>query len=100
MLKVAVLDDYQKVTHKFANWDRLSEKIDLKIFNHYIKNDEDLIHLLSEFDVLCVMRERTKLKSEIIDKLPNLKLVVTSGMWNPSIDAEKIKTEWYCILWD
>ena len=37
------------------------------------------------------MRERTKLKSEIIDNLPNLKLVITSGMWNPSVDEKKLK---------
>ncbi len=91
MLKVAVLDDYQNVTKKFGNWGVLKEKISLKIFNKYIENEESLINDLSEFNVLCLMRERTKLSSNIIEKLPNLKLVITSGMWNPSVDSFKLK---------
>tara|TARA_B100000579_G_C22808166_1_gene843714 strand:- start:814 stop:1773 length:960 start_codon:yes stop_codon:yes gene_type:complete len=93
MIKVAVLDDYQRVTHKFANWDKLQNKIELSFFDKYIRSEKKLIQLLKEFDVLCLMRERTKLNSEIIDKLPNLKLVITSGMWNPSVDAKKLKQE-------
>ncbi len=91
MLKVAVLDDYQKVTHKFADWGSLGGKIELKIFSEYIENENILIKMLSKFDVICLMRERTKLTSKIIQKLPNLKLVVTSGMWNPSVDSKALK---------
>ena len=90
MLKVAVLDDYQNVTKKFGNWEVLKDKIRLKIFNKYIENEESLIEKLSEFNVLCLMRERTKLSSNILDKLPNLKLVITSGMWNPSVDIQML----------
>ena len=46
---------------------------------------------LFDFDVLCLMRERTPLPSSLIDKLPNLKLVITSGMWNASVDSDSLK---------
>ena len=90
-IKVAVLDDYQNVTHYFANWEKLSEKIELKIFNEYIGGDPNLSEILSDYDVLCLMRERTPLPGPLINKLPNLKLVITTGLWNASIDGEKLK---------
>ena len=90
-IKVAVLDDYQNVTHHFANWKKLSEKIELKIFNKYIGGDPNLSEILFDYDVLCLMRERTPLPGTLINKLPNLKLVITSGMWNASVDGETLK---------
>ncbi len=90
-IKVAILDDYQKVTHHFANWDTLSDKIELKVFNEYIGDDPYLSEKLFDYDVLCLMRERTPLPEELINKLPNLKLVITSGMWNASVDAESLR---------
>tara|TARA_B100000963_G_scaffold350549_1_gene360939 strand:+ start:56 stop:1012 length:957 start_codon:yes stop_codon:yes gene_type:complete len=89
--KVAVLDDYQNVTYNFANWKRLSEKIKLKIFNEYIGGDPNLSEKLFDYDILCLMRERTPLPGNLINKLPNLRLVITSGMWNASIDSETLK---------
>ena len=90
-IKVAVLDDYQNVTHHFANWEKLSKKIELKIFNEYIGHDINLSETLHDYDVLCLMRERTPLPGTLINKLPNLKLVITSGMWNASVDVETLK---------
>ena len=90
-IKVAILDDYQNVTHHFANWEKLSKKIELKIFNEYIGDVPNLSEKLSDYDVLCLMRERTPLPGTLINKLPNLKLVITSGMWNASVDAETLK---------
>ena len=90
-IKVAILDDYQNVTHKFVNWSSLSEKIDLNIINEYIGNENNLSEQLKDYDVLCLMRERTPLPKELINKLPNLKLVITSGMWNASIDTDALK---------
>jgi D-3-phosphoglycerate dehydrogenase len=90
-IKVAILDDYQNVTHKFVNWSSLSKKIDLNIINEYIGNENNLSEQLKDYDVLCLMRERTPLPKELINKLPNLKLVITSGMWNASIDIDALK---------
>ncbi len=90
MLNVAVLDDYQNVTKKFGNWSELEGKINLKIFNKYFDDSKELVKYLLDFDVLCLMRERTLLSSSIINQLPKLKLVITTGMWNPSIDTETL----------
>ena len=90
-IKVAILDDYQNVTHHFANWETLSDKIELKVYNEHIGNDPYLSEKLFDYDVLCLMRERTPLPEELINKLPNLKLVITSGMWNASVDEEALK---------
>ena len=90
-IKAAVLDDYQNITHKFANWSSLKNQIELSIINKYIGADTDLIDKLIDFEVLCLMRERTPLPEKLISKLPNLKLVITSGMWNASIDLEALK---------
>ena len=90
-IKVAILDDYQNVTHQFANWETLSEKIELKVFNEYIGDDPYLSEKLFDYEVLCLMRERTPLPGTLINKLQNLKLVITSGMWNASIDSETLK---------
>ena len=90
-IKVAVLDDYQNVTYHFANWEALCEKIELKVFNKYIGDDSNLSEKLFDFDVLCLMRERTPLPGTLINELPNLKLVITSGMWNATVDSETLK---------
>ncbi len=90
-IKVAVLDDYQNVTHYFANWEKLSKKIELRVFNEYIGDHPNLSDKLFDYDVLCLMRERTPLPGTLINKLPNLKLVITSGMLNASVDTETLK---------
>ena len=90
-LKVAVLDDYQNVTHQYADWKVLNDKIELKIFNEYIGQDINLAQKLLDYDALCLMRERTPLPENLVNKLPNLKLVITSGMWNASVDTEALK---------
>ncbi len=90
-LNVAILDDYQNVSHDFADWHKLSDKIELDVFNEYIGKEENLSKILYKYNVLCLMRERTPLSKELINKLPNLKLVITSGMWNASIDANELK---------
>ena len=90
-IKVAILDDYQNVAHQFADWKLLDQKIELTIINKYIGNDHNLAEKLFQYDVLCLMRERTPLPEKLINKLSNLKLVITSGMWNSSIDIEACK---------
>ena len=90
MLNVAVLDDYQNVTKKFGNWSELKGKINLKVCKNFFDNSDELVKCLLDYDVLCLMRERTALSANIINKLPNLKLVITTGMWNPSVDIKAL----------
>ena len=97
-LKVAILDDYQNVSRDFANWDLLNDKIELDVFNEYIGKEKKLSDILFKYDVLCLMRERTPLPKDLINELSNLKLVITSGMWNASIDIDALnkKKVVYC----
>ena len=90
-INVAILDDYQNFSYDFVNWDKISDKIVIDVFNEYIGKEENLANILFKYDVLCLMRERTPLPKELINKLPNLKLVITSGMWNASIDTNELK---------
>merc|ERR1711991_916988 len=69
----------------------MGDKIELDIFNEYIGKEKKLSDILSKYDVLCLMRERTPLPDELINNLPNLKLVITSGMWNASVDEQALK---------
>ena len=86
-LNVAVLDDYQNVALRFADWSQLGERAIVTVFNDHISDPEALIARLAPFDVLCVMRERTPLPRAIIERLPRLKLIVSTGRRNASIDA-------------
>ena len=90
MLRVAILDDYQNVSQKYGNWRKLEKKIYVKAFNKFIHNRNSLVKNLLDFDVVCLMRERTKFGKDVISKLPNLKLVITSGNWNTSVDKMEL----------
>ena len=85
-MKVAILDDYQNVSLILGNFEKLKKDFDFQVFNQPFENEESIINKLNEFDVLLVMRERTPLTKRIISNLKNLKLIITSGMRNKSID--------------
>ena len=91
MLKVAILDDYQNIAKDFIDLKKLSSKYEFQIFNEPFENEDDAIEELQEFEVLFIMRERTKITKKLIESLKNLKLIVTSGMRNKSIDLETAK---------
>lgn len=84
-MKIAVLDDYQKQALKLADWDRLGAEI--TVFDDTITDHDALVERLRPFQVLCLMRERTPLGANLIAELPELKLVVTTGARNLSIDV-------------
>jgi len=82
---VAVLDDYQRRAHEYADWDSLGPDVEVTFFSEPISQDA-LAQRLAEFDVLVLMRERTPLQRQVLERLPRLKLVVTTGNWNASVD--------------
>jgi phosphoglycerate dehydrogenase-like enzyme len=82
--QLAVLDDYQQVARHYADWDSLDA--DVTFFHDHIVNSGVLRDLLHEYDVIVAMRERTPFTAERLASLPNLKLLVTTGMGNASID--------------
>ena len=91
MLKVAILDDYQNIAKDLIDLKKLSSKYEFKIFKEPFENEDDAIEKLKEFEVLFIMRERTKVTKKLIESLKKLKLIVTSGMRNKSINLEAAK---------
>src|SRR5258708_17101916 len=85
--KIAVLDDYQNVALEGTDWSVLRDRADIAIFQNHLADPEAVIQRLLPFDVVCVMRERTPLPRNVIERLPNLKLVASTGTGNASIDA-------------
>lgn len=83
-MRIAILDDYQNVSHQFADWSGLAADHDIKVFNAPLTDQEAQ---LKDFEIICAMRERTLFDRALIEKLPNLKLIVTTGMRNASIDS-------------
>ena len=91
MLKVAVLDDYQNVFSQIININNYTSKYEFKIFNEPFNNELETIEALKNFEVLFIMRERTKITKTLISNLPKLKFIMTSGMRNKAIDFDTIK---------
>ena len=86
MIRVAILDDYVGAAIGSADWKRLGPTAELTVFDSPFAGFEASVAALQAFDVLCVMRERTPFPRALIERLPNLKLIVTSGGLNRSID--------------
>jgi phosphoglycerate dehydrogenase-like enzyme len=86
-MKVAVLDDYQNVALRLADWSGVRRHAEITVFNDHIADPSAVVERLRPFDAVCVMRERTPLTREILQQLPNLKLIASTGPRNASIDA-------------
>jgi phosphoglycerate dehydrogenase-like enzyme len=86
-LRIAVLDDYLGVALRLAPWDTIAGGA-VTVFGGPIGGPEELVEALGPFDVVCAMRERTALPATVIERLPNLRLLVTTGMQNASIDVD------------
>jgi phosphoglycerate dehydrogenase-like enzyme len=85
--KIAVLDDYQNAALESADWSVLGQRADIAVFQDHLADPEAVVERLQPFDVVCVMRERTPLPRNIIERLPNLKLIASTGAGNASIDV-------------
>ena len=91
MIKVAILDDYQNISQEFVDLKKLSGKYQIKVFSEPFVDEEDAINQLKEFEVLLIMRERTKISENLINNLKKLKYLITSGMRNKAIDLAAAK---------
>ena len=90
-VKVAVLDDYQGVALELADWSILEGRAEVTVFRDHLSDPDKVGERLKPFDVACVMRERTPLPRSIIEKLTNLKLIVSTAGRNASIDMDAAK---------
>src|SRR6202790_912189 len=85
--KIAILDDYQNAALESADWSVLRDRADVAVFKNHLADSDAMIERLLPFDVVCVMRERTPLPRNVIERLPNLKLIASTGSGNASIDV-------------
>ena len=98
LLKVAILDDYQQVALSFADFSALSGQAEITVFNDHLVSQAELIARLLPFQIVCVMRERTPLNRELLSQLPNLKLIVSTGFRNASIDTVAVEIKSSTVL--
>lgn len=85
-LKIAILDDYQRVAPELADWERLPDGSQILAFDRHIADADELAEALGPCDAIILMRERTPFPATLIERLPNLRLLVTTGGRNASID--------------
>ena len=91
MINVAILDDYQDIFQQIVDTQKYKEKYNFKVFNEPFSNENEAIVALEEFEALFIMRERTPITKSLINGLPKLKYIMTSGMRNKAIDLETTK---------
>ena len=88
MLRCVSLDDYQNVTRTFGDWNKLADKVELQVLTDHIEDRAALVAALADAEIVIAMRERTPFDRALFERLPKLKLLVTTGMKNASIDLK------------
>ena len=90
-MRIVVLDDFQKVAGRFADWSGLDA--DVEFISRPIVDDDDLVKVLHGAEVVVAMRERTAFTAGRLERLPDLRLLVTTGRVNASIDVEAARSQ-------
>jgi phosphoglycerate dehydrogenase-like enzyme len=85
-LRCVILDDYQQVALNITDWSSISDEVEVKSINQHFDKEDELVDRISDFDIVVIMRERTPFRSSLLARLPRLKLLITTGMRNASID--------------
>jgi D-3-phosphoglycerate dehydrogenase len=85
--RCAILDDYQNISLTMADWSPVKHELDIKVFNEPFSGSDAAIKALQGFPIVCAMRERTGFPRKVIEALPDLKLLITTGARNNSIDV-------------
>ncbi|HMK69444.1 MAG TPA: D-2-hydroxyacid dehydrogenase family protein [Xanthobacteraceae bacterium] len=90
-LRCAILDDYQNVALSMADWSKVKDDVEIKVFNEHLGSQDRVVTALKGFAIVCAMRERTAFPRAVIEALPDLRLLITTGMRNAAIDLEAAK---------
>lgn len=90
-MRIAILDDWSDSALAMADWDGLS--CDITVFRDTLHDEDALCARLAPFDIICLMRERSKIPASLISRLPNLRLIVTTGMRNLALDVDAAKAQ-------
>jgi D-3-phosphoglycerate dehydrogenase len=88
MVRGAILDDYQNVAMGFADWSPIAKDVEIKVFNKPFKSQDEAIKALQGFAIVVGMRERTPFPRKVVEALPDLKLLITTGARNNSFDVK------------
>jgi phosphoglycerate dehydrogenase-like enzyme len=88
MTRIAILDDYQDAARRLADWGRLPAGVELAVFRDHLAEGDAVAARLADFDVVVAMRERTPFPRALLERLPRLRLLVTTGMRNAAIDLK------------
>ena len=86
-VEIAVIDDYQDVARSSAEWSRLPEGVDVTFFHDHCDTEAELVDRLAPFEIVGVMRERTAFPRAVLTRLPNLRLLASTGRRNAAIDT-------------
>jgi phosphoglycerate dehydrogenase-like enzyme len=86
--RIAILDDYQNTALTMADWSSLPPEVQVTAFADHLTDRDALVARLTPFEVVCPMRERTQFPRALIERLPNLRLIATTGSWNVAIDLQ------------
>jgi phosphoglycerate dehydrogenase-like enzyme len=90
-MKIAILDDYQGVALEMADWSGITRRASVEVFRDHLADVDAVAARLLPFDVVCVMRERTPMSRALLERLPSLKLIASTGRRNAAIDLEAAK---------
>ncbi|OXM15694.1 D-2-hydroxyacid dehydrogenase family protein [Paenibacillus herberti] len=85
-INCTILDDYQLAAKKYGDWSQLEKRIKLRVHHDHYDSVDELVKLLKDEQIIVIMRERTPFREELLVRLPKLKLLVTTGMRNASVD--------------
>lgn len=87
-MRIAILDDYQGIALKLADWSSIPGRPDIRVFTDHVFDLDKLVERLLPYDIVCILRERTPMAAALIERLPNLKLIASTGSRNAAIDLE------------
>ncbi|MEH7235608.1 D-2-hydroxyacid dehydrogenase family protein [Bacillus sp. JJ1562] len=91
-MKCVILDDYQNVALQLVDWSLISNEVKITSINKHIYNEDELVESIIDYEIIIIMRERTPFPASLLKRLPNLKLLITSGMRNASINMNVATT--------
>ena len=89
--RCAILDDYQNIALQMADWSPIAKDVDISVFNAPLGDKDAVTRALADFDIVCGMRERTPFPRGVIEALPKLRLLITTGARNASFDLQAAK---------
>ena len=87
-MRIAILDDYQNVALRLTDWTSIGADAEITVFNEHMADEATVATALADFDVVVIMRERTPFPASLFERLPNLKLLVSTSNRNRSVDLK------------